>query len=91
MAKAPKNPATNALGPLEDDSHPFQDKSGRFPLDALLRKYGYAIWRREPGKEPIWILHGVEFSQSEVLARLDPNTVEDAKYLDFLNRGTLSP
>jgi hypothetical protein len=53
----------------EDHGHPSQSTAGRFPEDQALRRRGYAIAARPKGREPVWLLHGVRFTQSEALAR----------------------
>ena len=39
---------------LADDSHAFLDRSGRYPLDAAIRKLGYQIHARKNGQQPVW-------------------------------------
>ena len=39
---------------LMDDSHAFLDRTGRYPLDAAIRKLGYSIYERKKGQEPQW-------------------------------------
>ena len=58
--------------------------SGRFPLDALIRKHGWQIWRRKGREEPIWKKKDVEVRQSEVLLRINPDELADAEYQEFL-------
>lgn len=78
----------NLLPPPEDESygHPSHDTSNRFEVDALLRRHGYKIVERRKGKEAIWLLSGVRFSQSEALIRLDSRIVADARYLEEMDR-----
>lgn len=76
---------TEAMEEDEVDSHPHSaDRSGRFPLDALIRKYGWQIWRRKGNEEPIWLKGNLEVKQSEVLLRIPQNELADAEYQEFL-------
>lgn len=75
------------LPPSEEEfGHPSHDVSNRFEVDALLRRKGFHIWERKRGKDPIWILSGVKFAQSEALLRIDARIVSDAKYLEAMDR-----
>ena len=68
-----------------DIDHPSQDRSGRFPLDALLRRKGWAIRYRIGNQEPLWVnRRGKVRLFSKALATLDPNDVADAEYEEFL-------
>ena len=80
---------TEAMESKEQEEDGFPCRSGRFPLDALIRKAGWQIWRRRGKEEPVWIkrFEG-EKKQSEVLATLDQNAVADARYeQDLLCQG----
>ncbi len=75
------------LAKYEDDyEHPSLDKTGRFPLDALLRSYGYEIYGRNGKKEAVWrnIATKERFLQSRALAMLPDSKVQDAIYLEEL-------
>ena len=76
--------------PVEDFCESaFKDNSGRFPLDALLRKYNFHIWERKKG-EPVWIKNNVLFTQREALQRLPSGEVADAKYAEDLHHQSFS-
>lgn len=60
------------------------DRTGRFALDALLRKNGFIIHARKPGKEPLWSLQGKLYTERQAVATLDKNDVEDARYQGIL-------
>lgn len=69
--------------PKEED-HSFIDTTGRFPLDAVLRKHGFRILRRENRKEAVWVTKwgAQEFTQSEALATLPHKELRAAKILE---------
>ena len=80
-----KNPQ-NLTEYIEEEKHEdgYPCRSGRFPLDALIRRAGYQIYSRPMCGEPIWMKDKVIFKQSEILLRLDPNSVKDAEYQEDL-------
>ena len=73
----------------QGDSRPMQDRTTRFPVDALLRKFGYRIRSRKGNAEPEWEKAGVVLPQEEVLKGLGRDVVEDARYMEFLARGEI--
>jgi hypothetical protein len=52
-----------------------RSRSGRFPLDQLLRDYGFRILYRRQKEYPIWTRNGMEYMQSEAVAQLPPQLV----------------
>ena len=68
---------------MEEPQHPTQDETGRFAIDAFLRRYGFRIRSRASG-QAVWERGGVMFTQSEVLRRLDWDKYKDAAYLEEL-------
>lgn len=60
----------------------FQDNSGRFAVDHLLRNHGYCIYRRCGKGEPIWLRQGVQYQQREALLRIAKFQVSDALWKD---------
>lgn len=57
--------------PMEDAELglPTQDESERHALDQIIRKRGYVILSRAPGREPVWSRNGIPFAQSDVIFR----------------------
>lgn len=44
----------------------------RFEVDEHLRRFGFTIWERKNGAEPVWKnKDGVEYSQSEAIHSAD--------------------
>ncbi len=58
---------------------PSQDRTSRFAVDRLIRKYGYKIYQRKGG-EALWVKQNVVVGQAEVLDSIDGNEVYDAEY-----------
>ena len=67
-----------------DSTSPSQDFTGRHATDQLLRKNGYQILSREPGKEAVWLKNGQKYTQSAALRSLNKDVVCDAEYQDQL-------
>ncbi len=65
-----------------DYEHPSLDKTGRFPLDALLRSFGYEIFGRDGKREAVWRnkITREYFLQSRALALIPDSKVQDAIY-----------
>jgi hypothetical protein len=61
--------------------HPSQDETTRFPLDQLLRQRGFQIHRRRQNSEPVWLLKGIVFKQSEAILHLKEGDVLDAEMI----------
>ena len=64
----------------QEPNHPSEDRTGRFPLDALLRRNGWRIWKRPKRGEPIWEKDGERMPFSRAVNTLDRNDVADAEY-----------
>jgi hypothetical protein len=77
---------TKAPPPEEgaDHGHAFACRTNRFALDALLRKLGWRIRHRRRNQESVWEKGGELLKQSEIMARLDGDQVQDARYLSDL-------
>ena len=44
----------------------------QFQVDEHLRRFGFTIWRRENGREPVWKNQdGVEYTQAEAIHSAD--------------------
>lgn len=59
----------------------FQDRSNRFALDQLLRKYGFRIKRRHGKEEPVWERGGEECRESDALLDVPSGERDDAEYM----------
>lgn len=64
--------------------HPSQDMTGRFPVDALLRRNGFQIQQRCSGQEPVWWKNGDAYPQSQAVRYVPWDDLKDALYLDQL-------
>jgi len=61
------------------EGSPSQDETGRFPVDALIRRHGYRVLERKPRRQPVWVdRRGVRFDEQDLLRRLPQNEVRDA-------------
>ena len=60
-------------------SHAFQDTTGRFPLDSLLREHHYRIHSRPGAGEPTWERYGIVSVQSLALATIPTDELERAE------------
>lgn len=56
---------------------PSEDRTNRYPTDALLRKHGYTIYSRFKNKEPQWIRAGKITSQSRALVCIEDEEVDN--------------
>ena len=81
MSKKPKKPSKKET-PREED-HPSQDKSSRFPIDYLLRRYNFKIYSRPRDKEELWEKNGCIFTQREALSTIDEDEVWGAEYEEY--------
>lgn len=63
--------------------HPSQDKTSRFAVDALLRKYGFRIYSRRKNKQPLWIKDGYILTIKEALSTIDEDEVWGAEYEEY--------
>jgi hypothetical protein len=59
--------------------NPFADVTGRFAVDALLRRYGFRIVARPGGLDPIWERAGKRYSQYQALKTIPPDQIEEAR------------
>lgn len=64
------------------DTHPSQDMTNRFAVDRLIRDCGFTIYQRKNGKEAVWQKDNILFNYSEVLLRIDPEKIMQAKELE---------
>lgn len=49
---------------FSDGPHPSVDQTGRHPTDAALRAHGFSIYARPPGRPPVWVRDGKQYTQS---------------------------
>lgn len=55
---------------LEDWEHGWADRTGRFPLDQLARRYGWTISDRPNGSPALWKKPGKLLTLDEVLEQI---------------------
>lgn len=71
---------------------PSADESGRFPIDALIRKHGYRIWERKDRQPPVWVdKNNIRYDEPDVLRRLpweEVRSAEDAEIASFRRRSS---
>lgn len=60
-------------------THCFQDNTGRFPIDSVLRNNGYKIYSRRKGKEAEWLKGGAVFPQKIAERTIDFYELEKAQ------------
>ena len=53
------------MAATEAPAHPFRDETGRFPVDALLRRCGFHIYARPERAEPVWESGGALYGEAE--------------------------
>lgn len=63
-----------------ESDHPSVDRTGRFPVDAQLRKMGFRIRSRPKQGESLWEKEGILIKYTEAIARIDRNTLADLVY-----------
>jgi len=74
--------------PKVDGRSAWADHTNRFPIDQLLRKYGYTIWERKKNEEPVWkSCLGDLCRQGDALIRINPQEMKDAELADQLQAG----
>lgn len=61
---------------------PSQEIANRFPLDQLLRDYGFRIKRRLKNKPTLWEKNRTVFTQREALATIPYDEVLEAREAD---------
>lgn len=61
-------------------SHPSQDQTSRFALDAMIREAGFKIHSRKKGKPVVWENNGVLIEQNDLVKQLNWHEVQDAVY-----------
>jgi len=66
------------------EESPSQDRSTRFPLDALLRLYGFRILARTKNGEALWGRGDDTFTQTQALRQVPRSEVQDALYQEEL-------
>lgn len=63
-------------------THNFQDTTGRFAVDQLLRECGFKIFSRRSGEQVFWEKDGILYSHREALRHVCPRKVEKAEELE---------
>jgi len=72
----------------KSDEHGWQDTTQRYPLDSLLRKYGFTIHSRIRKKDKIiseWSKGKEIYAEIKALKMLDRNLLADAEYQEILH------
>ncbi len=63
----------------DKDIHAFVDNTGRWPMDALLRKHGWHIARRKKGLPVLWERDGEQATYDEILSQFSAAQIAEAR------------